>query len=168
MSSPSLDFRKGNRGAGDGRFVMTCQLWLPKGRDEVFPFFADAHNLQQLTPPWLRFNVLTPAPIEMVEGRLIDYKLKIRGVPIRWRSEITAWEPPSRFVDEQRRGPYKLWRHEHRFTEKDGGVLVEDIVHYDVYGGALVESLLVRPDIARIFRYRSSALSEIFAEGRAA
>lgn len=86
-------------------FELTCEVMLPRPPGEVFPFFADARNLERLTPPWLRFEVLTPEPIEMRRSAVIDYRLRLRGVPVRWRSEITAWEPPFRFVDEQRRGP---------------------------------------------------------------
>ena len=102
-------------------FTLTNELWLPHQPQDVFPFFADAFNLERLTPPSLGFRVLTPPPIEMKVGTLIDYRVRLRGVPMRWQSEITAWEPPHRFVDEQRRGPYRLWIHEHTFTSQDGG-----------------------------------------------
>jgi ligand-binding SRPBCC domain-containing protein len=88
------------------------QLWLPQPRGKVFAFFSDAQNLDLITPPWLNFRTATPGPIAMHLGRMIDYKLRIHGFPSRWRSQITAWEPPIRFVDEQRRGPYRLWIHE--------------------------------------------------------
>jgi ligand-binding SRPBCC domain-containing protein len=101
----------------------TSEIWLPRARDEVFAFFADAGNLERLTPPLLSFSILTPRPIAMRPGTLIDYRLKVRGIPIRWRSEITVWEPPVRFVDEQRKGPYRLWHHTHEFAEQDGGTL---------------------------------------------
>ena len=117
-------------------FELTSELMLPRPPAEVFPFFADARNLERLTPPWLRFEVLTPGTIEMRPGATIDYRLRLRGVPIRWRSEITAWEPPFRFVDEQRRGPYRLWIHEHRFDERDGRTVASDHVRYAVGVGA--------------------------------
>ena len=143
-------------------FEVEYRVLLTLPRSEVFPFFADARNLERLTPPWLRFAMLTPAPVEMKPGALIDYRLRLRGVPIRWRSEITAWEPPVRFVDEQRRGPYRLWIHEHRFEEVEGGTLAHDAVRYAVAGGWLVDRLLVRRDIDRIFAYRRAALRQMF------
>lgn len=142
---------------------LTCRLWLPQPRDEVFPFFADAAQLETLTPPWLHFQILTPMPIEMHAGRRIDYRLRLRGLPLRWQSEITAWDPPRAFVDEQRRGPYRLWRHRHLFTESDGGADVIDEVDYAVPGGACIDRLLVRGDLRRIFTYRHHKLRERFA-----
>ncbi|MBX3364876.1 MAG: SRPBCC family protein [Phycisphaeraceae bacterium] len=138
------------------------QLWLPHPPEQVFPFFADAANLQAITPPWLNFQILSPMPITMAEGTLIDYRLRLRGIPIRWRTRIAAWEPPCRFVDMQVRGPYRLWHHEHTFTPLDGGVLCRDVVHYRHAGGRLLESRFIRPDLTRIFTYRQSRLADIF------
>jgi ligand-binding SRPBCC domain-containing protein len=138
------------------------ELWLPKLREEVFPFFADARNLQKITPPWLDFRITTPGEIDMREGAFIDYKLKVHGIPLRWRSEITVWEPPTRFVDKQLKGPYRLWNHEHRFEEKDGGTLVIDEVEYSVYGGELIRKLFVARDVTKIFGYRTERMREIF------
>lgn len=143
-------------------FTLHTQLWLPRPLDAVFPFFADAYNLERITPPFLNFEVLTPAPIPMKVGQTIDYKLRVHGLPLRWRSEITAWDPPHRFVDEQLRGPYRQWIHEHRFSEREGLTLAEDTVRYAVPGGALVHGLFVKPDVERIFEYRRQALQEIF------
>jgi len=134
------------------------QLWLPLLPAEVFPFFADARNLEAITPPWLRFEVLTPGPILMRPGALIDYRLKVHGFPLRWQTVISAWEPPGRFVDEQLHGPYRLWRHEHVFVERDGGALCLDRVEYCAPGGWLVDRAFVRREIERIFHYRQSAL----------
>lgn len=142
--------------------VLKREVWLPRPIGEVFPFFGDARNLERITPPWLRFNVITPGEIVMMPGTIIDYRLKLRGVPLAWRSEITAWEPPHRFVDEQRRGPYRLWVHEHRFSEKNGGTHAEDIVQYAVLGGELVHRLFVKRDVERIFDYRATKLRELF------
>lgn len=133
---------------------------VPRGPDEVFAFFSDAGNLDLLTPPWLGFRILTPTPIEMHAGTLIDYRLRVRGIPIRWRTEITAWEPPSRFVDVQVRGPYRWWHHEHRFEACEGGTRVIDEVEYLAPLHWLSEPLLVRRDVRRIFDYRSQQLRE--------
>lgn len=104
---------------GNGYRLETAQR-LPRPVNDVFPFFADAFNLESITPPSLRFRILNAKPISMRAGATIDYRLRIGAVPVRWRSEITVWEPPFRFVDEQRRGPYRWWVHEHRFEEKQG------------------------------------------------
>ena len=141
-------------------FRLSSEVWLPRPIEDVFGFFSDARNLEALTPPTLRFEILTPSPIRMEVGTLIDYKLRLRGIPVRWRSEITAWEPPYRFVDEQRRGPYRLWVHEHRFEAKDGGTLAKDLVEYAVPGGALVNRLFVARDVRGIFEYRTEKLRE--------
>lgn len=145
-------------------FVFKAELFLPRPREEVFPFFGDAHNLEAITPPWVKFQVLTPDPIVMRVGTLIDYRLRIRGFPLKWRTEITAWEPSYRFVDEQLRGPYRLWRHTHTFEDKDGGTLCHDHVEYAVLGGAIINSLFVRRDVEKIFAYRQQALRRIFAD----
>ncbi|MBL9167410.1 MAG: SRPBCC family protein [Verrucomicrobiales bacterium] len=143
-------------------FNFNREIWLPKPVADLFPFFADAQNLETLTPPWVQFKILTPLPIRMHAGALIDYRLKIHGFPVRWQTEITAWEPPFRFVDEQKRGPYRLWIHEHRFVEKDGGTLMTDQIRYAVYGGGLIEKLFVRRDVEKIFDYRNRKMSELF------
>jgi ligand-binding SRPBCC domain-containing protein len=145
-----------------GYFTLTSEQWLPRPVSEVFPFFADAGNLDALTPPWLRFEILTPRPIEMKVGARIDYRLRLRCLPVRWQSEITAWQPPHRFVDEQLRGPYRQWIHEHTFTARDGGTLVVDRVRYSVYGGQLMNQLFVKKDLQKIFAYRRLRLEELF------
>jgi ligand-binding SRPBCC domain-containing protein len=144
-------------------FTLHAELWLPRPRHEVFAFFADAHNLQALTPPWVKFQVLTPGPIAMRPGALIDYRIRVHGLPIRWRTEITEWQPPRRFVDVQLRGPYTLWHHTHAFEERDGGTLCVDDVRYRPRGGALVNWLFVRRDVERIFAYRRERLLNLFA-----
>ena len=155
-------------------FTLTNELWLPQSPEEVFSFFADPGNLERLTPPSLRFRILTPSPIEMAVGTLIDYRIRLRGIPMRWQSEITAWEPPYRFVDEQRRGPYRLWVHEHVFlpqrgpqrgAAQDGGTLAKDIVQYAAIGGTVVQRLFVASELERIFEYRNAALNDYFAAG---
>ena len=141
---------------------LSSSVWLPQPLEHAFDFFSEARNLEELTPPWLRFQVLTPEPIEMREGQKIDYKLRLRGIPLRWQSEITTWDPPRLFVDEQVRGPYRLWVHEHRFEERDGGTLAEDYVRYAVLGGWVADRIAIRRDIRRIFQYRRDRLEKIF------
>lgn len=143
-------------------FIFQDQSLLPRPRNEVFQFFADARNLQTITPPWLKFEVLTPAPIIMRPGTLIDYRITVHGFPIRWRTEITEWEPPHRFVDVQLRGPYTLWHHTHTFEASDGGTRCVDRVRYRPRGGALIQWLFVRRDVERIFQYRQQRLQELF------
>lgn len=156
-----VSFHDGRSPGGRG-YELRTEQWLPRPLSEVFDFFADAGNLQILTPDWLDFSILTPRPVDMRIGALIDYRLRLRKIPVRWQSEITAWDPPHRFIDEQRRGPYKHWIHEHTFAEKDGGTLVRDHVRYDVPGGALVHRTMVGPDLRRIFRYRQEKLAALF------
>ena len=144
-------------------WTLETEQWLPPPREEVFQFFADAFNLEIITPPLLEFRVVTPPPITMKLGTVIDYRLKLRGIPLRWRSEITRWVPPDLFVDEQRRGPYRLWRHLHTFEESGGGTIARDRVEYAVIGGPIVRNLLVAPDLRRIFAYRQEKLSEMFS-----
>jgi ligand-binding SRPBCC domain-containing protein len=145
--------------------ILRSEIWLPRPLEETFAFFADAANLQTITPGWLDFTILTPRPIQMRVGALIDYRLRVRGFPIRWQSEITAWEPPHRFVDEQRRGPYRLWVHEHHFETRDSGTQVADLVRYAAPGGRLVDWLFVRRDVERIFKFRRETLLTLFGKG---
>ena len=144
-------------------WLFELEQWLPLSPDRVFRFYADAFKLEEITPPLLQFKVLTPPPIDMKAGTVIDYRLKLRGIPLRWQSQITAWEPPYRFVDQQLKGPYRLWRHEHTFIEDKGGTLAIDRVEYAVHGGILVKKLLVEPDLKRIFGYRKRKLQELLA-----
>jgi ligand-binding SRPBCC domain-containing protein len=155
------EIRIGPSPTGRGYRLETVQF-LPQSRETVFEFFADAFQLETITPPWLRFVVLTPAPITMEIGRRIDYRLRLHGVPVRWQSVISAWEPPVRFVDEQVNGPYRRWHHEHRFESVEGGTLCRDLVDYEVPGGWLVDRFFVRRDLRRIFRFRQRKLAELF------
>jgi len=145
-----------------GSFRLQTQQVLPVARDELFEFFSDAFQLEAITPPWLNFRVLTPAPIRIESGTLIDYRLRIHGIPLRWQSRISVWEPPLRFVDEQIRGPYRRWYHEHSFESTDQGTICWDRVEYSVPGGRWVERLFVRQDLRKIFAYRQQALSNRF------
>jgi ligand-binding SRPBCC domain-containing protein len=145
--------------------TLQSEIWIPRARTEVFEFFARAENLQALTPPWLQFSILSPGPIAMKSGTRIRYRLRLHGIPLRWESEITAWEPLRRFVDEQRSGPYRRWIHEHQFLDEQGGTTVRDIVQYSVAGGLLVHRLFVAPDLDRIFEFRRQKIAEIFRQG---
>jgi len=139
---------------------------LPAPRSDVFPFFADPANLEALTPPWLRFEVLTPRPLPRGEGALFDYRIRVRGLPIRWRTLIEAFAPGERFVDRQIVGPYALWHHTHRFEDlPDGGTRMTDQVRYRVgwgWIGQIITALWVRRDIARIFDHRKQVLAVRF------
>lgn len=147
-------------------YNLKIEQCFPRPLEEVFSFFADAHNLEVITPPWLHFQTLTPGPIEMKRGTLIDYRLRLHGVPVRWQSEITAWDAPHRFVDVQCRGPYRLWIHEHTFVACNDGLLVRDEIEYAVPGGVLVQKLLAAPELKKIFDYRCQKLQEIFGSAR--
>ena len=139
---------------------------LATARNEVFAFFSDPANLEALTPPWLRFEVLTARPLPRGEGAIFDYRIKVRGLAIRWRTLIETFVPGERFVDRQLAGPYALWHHTHRFEDlPGGGTRVTDTVRYRVgFGilGRLITALWVRRDIARIFEYRQQVLAERF------
>ena len=139
------------------------ELWLPLPPAELFEFFGDAGNLDALTPTWLHFHIVTPPPIVLKAGALIDYRLRVHGLPLRWRTRINVWQPPHRFVDEQIRGPYRQWIHEHTFEPRDGGTLARDSVRYAVPFDLLTHRWLVRPDIEKIFQFRSEALRIRFA-----
>ncbi len=150
---------------------LMMEQWLPLPPEALFPFFSEARNLERITPALLRFEVLpgAPGPAEMGEGALIDYKLRVRGVPVRWRTRIEQWDPPRGFVDTQLKGPYRLWHHTHGFTpEERGGVrgtMCRDVVKYRPPGGplaGLVNRLVVQRDVEAIFAYRARVLDELF------
>jgi ligand-binding SRPBCC domain-containing protein len=142
-----------------------AEQWIPLPPDKLFLFFSDEKNLERLTPPWLHFHVIGKSTPAMQTGTLIDYRLRIRSIPVRWQSRIDEWTPPARFVDEQTRGPYSLWHHTHSFEPKDGGTLATDHVRYRVPGwllGRLLILPMVKRDIQTIFNYRRTKIDEMF------
>jgi ligand-binding SRPBCC domain-containing protein len=144
--------------------TLTRHTRLAQPIDRVFAFFADAANLEAITPPWLGFRILTPPPIDMREGALIEYSIRVRGIPMRWVTRIEQWNPPRRLVDTQLRGPYLLWEHTHTFVEVDGGTEMTDTVRYSLpFGplGVLVNRLLVARDLRLIFDYRSNKIKTL-------
>lgn len=142
---------------------LTSTLRIDRPLREVFGFFADASNLSLITPPELGFTILTKPPIEMREGALIDYRIRVHGLPMRWRTEITRWDPPFEFVDTQLAGPYAEWVHRHTFTDVRGGTLVEDEVRYRLPFGPLgaLAHPLVRRDLDRIFAFRANTIQDL-------
>ena len=136
----------------------------------MFGFFADAFNLEAITPPWLRFRVVTPGPIRMAPGALIEYRLRLHGVPIRWLTRIEAWEPGERFADVQVRGPYRFWHHTHSFEPHPDGTLVRDTIRYDLPLGPLgriANTAFVRRDLERIFDFRHEEVARRLGAGTA-
>lgn len=133
--------------------------------EEVFSFFSDFRNLEAITPPWLNFAVEGASTATVRQGTEIDYRLRIRGVPMRWRSRISLWEPPLRFVDEQVVGPYRSWRHLHSFEPDGAATVARDWVEYRAPGGPLVQRLLIAPDLGRIFAFRARALTDLLGLG---
>jgi ligand-binding SRPBCC domain-containing protein len=140
------------------------EQFIARPLEEVFEFFAAAGNLERITPSWLRFKLLGDEPIEMQAGTLIEYRLRLHGIPLRWVTEIRAWEAGRVFVDRQLRGPYRLWEHRHEFAAVDGGTVVRDRVRYALPFGLLGEiahRLFVRRDIERIFAFRNSSVARL-------
>jgi ligand-binding SRPBCC domain-containing protein len=156
----TIMLEKSNRNPNGYR--LKAELLVVEPVSQVFEFFADAFRLETIIPPWLHFSVQTPRPVEMHAGTLIDYTLRLHGLPIRWQSKISNWQPPFRFVDEQVKGPYRYWHHLHTFEESRGGTLVRDIVHYDLTLGFILHPLLIRRDLQKIFEFRREILSRIF------
>ena len=149
----------------DGHQFLETATLLPRPVDEVFAFFANAENLERITPPELAFRILTPTPIVVGEGTIIDYRLRLFGVPFNWRTRIVQWQPNDQFIDEQVRGPYSSWRHLHTFVEYEGGTRMTDRVEYRLPlrpAGALALPL-VRRQLDRIFRYRANAIRAFHA-----
>jgi len=147
-------------------YVLERRQVVPADAPDVFGFFSDAANLETITPPFLRFRILTPLPIPMREGARIEYALSLFGVPFRWRTRITRWEPGACFVDEQESGPYAFWRHAHAFEAGAGSTTMRDRVEYALPLGPIgsaVHALFVRNALERIFDYRRDAIARIFS-----
>jgi uncharacterized protein len=146
-------------------FVFRAEQFVPRPLDEVFEFFSKAENLQELTPPWLHFKILSVDPSPVRKGTLIKYALRWRVFPIHWTTEIIEWDPPHRFVDVELKGPYKLWHHEHRFLAERGGTRITDEVQYELpFGplGLIAHRVKVEKDVETIFAYRTEAVNRRF------
>jgi ligand-binding SRPBCC domain-containing protein len=149
-------------------YTLQREQWVERPLQRVFPFFARPENLALITPPGLDFRLLTPRPVKMEQGRVIDYTIRIFAMPVRWRTLITRYDPPWCFVDEQISGPYSFWHHTHTFSEHNGGTLLEDSVRYSLplllAGPArgLAHALYVRPMVERIFDYRREIFDDLF------
>jgi len=134
---------------------------IPRSIDETFAFFADAWNLEAITPPWLRFRIITPRPIDLREGAILDYRLRLWGVPIRWRTRIQVWQPPHRFVDMQICGPYRWWWHEHTLEPHPEGTRMRDRVEYRATLDSIATPLFVRSAVECIFNHRMQAIERL-------
>lgn len=138
--------------------------WVSRGRDEVFAFFADPSNLAVLTPPSVRVEIPPGGPRTGRAGMEFEYRVRVRGLRMRWRGRFEVWDAPHRFVDVQLKGPYRSWEHEHAFEEVEGGTRVIDRVRYAVWGGELVDRWVVRPELERMFVHRTRRLAELFPD----
>lgn len=145
-------------------YVLKTEMVVEQSIDVVFGFFSDAGNLGSITPDWVNFKILSSLPIEMRKGTLLDYTIRLHGIPLKWQTEICEWNSPKRFVDQQLRGPYKKWYHDHTFVDLGNGkTLARDCVHYIPRGGSLIHRFMVKPDLLKIFEYRQQKLAEIFS-----
>lgn len=146
-------------------YTLEREQFVPRPLPEVFEFFSDAANLEKITARWLSFQILTPGPIHIKPGTLLDYRLKWHGLPVKWRTQIVTWSPPHTFTDVQIRGPYKLWHHTHTFTAVDGGTRMADVVRYELplaALGTLAHKLGVRRDLEQVFDYRRQVVASLF------
>jgi len=146
------------------------EQWIPRPIGEVFAFFADAKNLETITPPFLGFRILSVSATAIAQGTKIRYRLRLHGLPIYWLTDIRRWDPPFRFVDVQLSGPYRMWHHTHTFEDHGSRTRMTDVVRYTLpFGplGELVHALKVRADVARVFDYRRQRVAELFGEAPA-
>jgi ligand-binding SRPBCC domain-containing protein len=145
-------------------YVLQREQWIPRPVDEVFAYFADAQNLEAITPPWLGFRILTAAPVVMQAGTRIAYRIRWHGWPMQWLTEIQSWAPPTEFVDVQVRGPYRLWHHTHRFESLKNGTSMRDVVQYALplgFVGRMVHRWLVEAELKAIFDYRAIQVARL-------
>ena len=149
-----------------GEHILETSTFIPRPRSEVFAFFAAAENLERITPPELQFRILSPLPVRIGAGALIDYQLRLFGIPFRWRTLISQWEPDSSFVDEQVTGPYAQWVHTHSFHQEPGGTRVTDEVRYRLpwFPPGEIAYPLVRVQLRRVFAYRARRLTTLLAQ----
>jgi ligand-binding SRPBCC domain-containing protein len=146
-------------------YTLRREQFVPRPLEEVFEFFSNAANLQKITPQWLNFQILTPGPIDIRPGTLLDYRLKWHGFPIKWRTEIVTWNPPRAFTDVQIRGPYRSWHHTHTFSAEPGGTRMVDVVNYELplgILGAIAHRIGVRRDLEGVFEYRRQVIASLF------
>jgi uncharacterized protein (TIGR01777 family) len=150
-----------------GARVFTARQWLPGTPEDNFPFFSAAENLEKITPPWLNFRITKKSSDEMKSGLLIDYRLRIKGMPVSWRTRIEDWDPPRKFVDTQLKGPYRIWHHTHSFEPLAGGTLMTDRVIYKMYVWPLGDVALpmVKNDVKTIFAFRRKTLEKLGSSG---
>jgi ligand-binding SRPBCC domain-containing protein len=147
---------------------LECEMTAPVAIQQAFALFEDPYNLAKVTPPWLDFRIVTPQRISMARGAEIDYTIRWVGMPVKWRTLITDYEPPELFVDQQIRGPYRLWRHRHEFRESPGGTIISDRVDYRLpfgFLGDLAHARLVRRQLIDIFRFRQRAVADLLLPG---
>ena len=146
-------------------YTLKKEQKISKNILDVFDFFSRPENLAAITPPKMKFKILTPSPIEMKEGALIDYTVRILGFPVRWRTLITKYDPPDIFVDQQLKGPYSLWHHTHTFTKiSDNETLIKDIIAYSIpfgFIGRVVHSIYIKKDLEKIFLYRKNKIADL-------
>ena len=161
VQARNIDIFKGEIG-----YVLKARQELSTDIETVFDFFSNAYNLEQITPSWLKFNVKNQAPIAMKTGVIIDYVLRIHGVPMKWRTRINKWQPNTLFIDEQIKGPYRKWVHTHEFEQQKNKKITvcTDVVEYDLFAGWFLNPLFVSNDLRRIFLYRMLKLQDIFAK----
>ena len=154
---------------GKGTLYLTTDQWLPATKDEVWEFYSEAKNLERITPDFLGFKILGMDTPTIQKGSHIDYRISLRGLPLRWRTLIESWEPKRRFVDTQLKGPYQLWHHAHNFTPLGDGMLVQDVVQYRLPLQGWTTGLAhwqIKKDLSQIFLFRSQKSKEIFSNAK--